>query len=191
MGTTERPGPGLGLGLACGLLLAFASPSAWAHSGQLKRVLLFEPAKDHLEVLIEVVVTGPKRQAALLSLVDADRNGRLDAREQQHLETELAVFGMDGLHLRAGTATVSLEGAETKAQVEPGRPIVALLHGTIPLPPAGRLVLTTDRGAAPLTVRLLPGRPPLTFVRPGRPREVVLGPQDRLELALLSDRGAE
>lgn len=159
---------------------------ASAHQGQLRRTLMLEPAGAVLEVLVEVVVTGRERQAALFALADRDRDGALQPAELDRVGQELALYGLDQLEVRSGTITLSLDSVETKVSANPGQPIVALVHGRLPLLLGPVLILETGKSAAPMTVRILKGAPALRASR-GRPGkngliEVTLGPRDRLEL---------
>lgn len=176
----------------CASALLILGLSLWgfgeasAHQGQIRRTLMLEPAGLVLEVLVEVVVTGRERQAALFALADQDRSGGLQASELERIGHELALFGLDQLEVQSGTTTLSLDGVETKVQAQPGQPIVALIHGRLPLLKGRVLILETGKSAAPLTVRLLPGAPALRPSR-GRPGkkgliEVELGARDHLEL---------
>lgn len=159
---------------------------ASAHQGQIRRTLMLEPAGAVLEILVEVVVTGRERQAALLALADRDRDGVLQALELERVGQELALYGLDQLQVRSGTTALSLDDVETKVLASPGKPIVALIHGRLPLLLGRVLILETGKSAAPLTVRILPGAPVLQASR-GRPgkkglTELELGARDRLEL---------
>lgn len=169
-------------------LILGAGGEASAHQGQIRRTLMLEPAGPVLEVLVEVVVTGPERQAALLTMADRDRDGALQASELERVGQELALYGLDQLQVWSGTTALSLEGVETKVQAGRGQPIVALIHGRLPLSLGQGLILETGKSAAPLSVRIFPGAPALRASR-GRAGkkglvELELGARDRLELRL-------
>jgi hypothetical protein len=177
--------------LAALLLAAALLPqAAQAHDKKVLRTVALEPAKDELHVLVSLRVPSGPARAAMFALADRDRNGQLNPKERAALERAMIERAMGGLMLVVGTATRTLDGAESKLSVlDPESPLDLLIHGTAPLPQAAVTVrLKTVESGEPVDVEVLAGDRPLAASSRGRPLKgvlkTVLGSRDELWIRL-------
>lgn len=169
-----------------GLLL---SAPASAHKGKVTRSLFLEATETHLVVLAHISVRGTERRRALVTLADANRDGRLTERERARLRDELAASALFGLELVLGGSKVVLQDAESKLVFAEGKPIEVAVHGKVELPSRVKQVdLRTSLDLQGLELRLLPGRRRLSSPRAARGEkgllEISVGPGDVVPIAV-------
>lgn len=160
-----------------------------AHKGSVARNLFLEASETHLVVLAHLSVRGGQRRRALVTLADANKDGRLDAEERRGLRDQLAAQALSGLSLSVDGRQARLQDAQAKLKLPDERPIEVAVHGELPLPAAAKQVVlrtTADLGA--LELRLLPGHRRLetSRARPGAEGLMVVkvGPGDEVVLSI-------
>lgn len=116
-----------------------------------------------LHVVAKLKVPSGMAKKALLRLADSDLNGRLSAEERALMKSRLVARALSGLKLHVGSATVALDGVQTKLKVDasPKGPVTLMLHGRVALPRTEVAVgLSTGQVGDPLKVQVLAGKRP-------------------------------
>lgn len=172
------------------LLVTLLPARSEAHDKQVIRTIALEPAKSELHVLVSLRVPSGPARAAMFALADSDRNGQLSPGERAVLERAMVGRAMGGLMLVVGTATSTLDGAESKLSVlDAESPLDLLIHGTAPLPPEPVTVrLKTVESGEAIEVEVLAGDRPLLSSSRGKLKngklKTVLGQSDGLWIRL-------
>ncbi|MFO0728389.1 MAG: hypothetical protein U1E65_31730 [Myxococcota bacterium] len=183
IGTATGTGTGTGL-----LLLTLLALPASAHDKRLLRSLALEPAGLTLHVLASVRVPSGPTKSAMLAMADANHDGQLGPSERKGLEDALIARALGGMILSVGTATRTLDGAESKLSIgDADSPIDLLIHGTVALPKSEASVRLTTKGSGEsVDVEVLAGNRPVVQSSRGAPKKgtlkTVLGTTDAVVL---------
>lgn len=152
------------------LVLTLSPEAAQAHDKKVQRTVALEPSQAELHVLVSLRIPSGPARAAMFALADSDRSGQLSSKERAVLERAMIGRAMGGLMLVVGTATRTLDAAESKLSVlDPESPLDLLIHGTAPLPkgPVTVRLKTVEAGEA-IEVEILAGDRPLSASSRGR-----------------------
>lgn len=168
------------------LVLTLSPEAAKAHDKKVQRTVALEPSQAELHVLVSLRIPSGPARAAMFALADSDRSGQLSPKERAVLERAMIGRAMGGLMLVVGTATRTLDAAESKLSVlDPESPLDLLIHGTAPLPPAPVTVrLKTLESGEAVEVEVLAGDRLLSASSRGKVKgatlKTVLGPRDEV-----------
>lgn len=173
------------------LVLTLSPEAAKAHDKKVQRTVALEPSQAELHVLVSLRIPSGPARAAMFALADSDRDGMLGPKERAVLERAMIGRALGGLMLVVGTATRTLDGAESKLSVlDPESPLELLIHGTAPLPPAPVTVrLKSVESGEAIDVEVLAGDRPLLSSSRGKLKrgklKTVLGRSDALWIRIL------